>query len=361
VTDAPSPDIIEVSIFGPGKGESVLVHLGRNQWIIVDSCTSPRTRKIPVLEYLERIGVDPSTQVRLVVATHAHDDHFAGISSVLERCESADFVCQGALVEEQFLTLVEMDRRLFPEVRKRALAEYGRAFEIVRERAAARGGMLPLKYAILERVLLDHGDDVKVLALSPSDQAHTRSLQALANAFAAARSSRKVGRIDPNELAIALWVEVGGKRILLGADLLKGPAGCGWGAILQFFNPSTKADVYKVAHHGSANAHHDGIWDQLLVKEPVALPAPYRVGKPVPTPDDRKRVCSLTSKAHITAKPDLPAPSREVRREIANLGPLARNAREPWGEPGQIRARSAPDQVDWDIQLIPPARRLTPA
>lgn len=77
MTDSPGRDLIEVSIFGPGKGESVLVHLGQNQWIIVDSCIAPRTREIPALEYLDQIGVDASTQVRLIVATHAHDDHFA--------------------------------------------------------------------------------------------------------------------------------------------------------------------------------------------------------------------------------------------------------------------------------------------
>lgn len=322
----------------------------------------PRTRTIPALEYLERIGVDPSTQVRLVVATHAHDDHFAGISKVLERCESAYFVCQGALVKEQFLALVEMDERLYPEVRNRALSEYSRIFDIVQERATVRGGIIPLKFAMQERILLEDGDGVKVLALSPSDQAHVRSQEALANAFASAQTSRKSGYIDPNELAIALWIKAGGKSILLGADLLKGPAGCGWGAILDFFRPAAKATVYKVAHHGSENAHLDGIWSQLLIDDPVALLAPYRAGKhPVPGPKDRERICTLTDKAYITAKPDLPAPSKEVRREIAALGPLAQNAREPWGEPGQIRARSGPGQTTWDVQLIPPARQLAPA
>jgi beta-lactamase superfamily II metal-dependent hydrolase len=359
LTDSPGLDVIEVSIFGPGKGESVVAHLGQNEWIIVDSCISSRTHAIPALEYLEQIGVDASTQVRLVVGTHAHDDHFAGLAKVLERCESAYFVCQGALVKEQFLALVEMDKKLYPEVRKRALAEYGRIFDIVQQRAVARGGMIPMKFAGQERVLLDDSNGTRVLALSPSDQAHARSLQALADAFAAAQTSRKGGCIDPNELAIALWIEAGDKTILLGADLLKGPAGCGWGAILDFFRPPAKASVYKVAHHGSANAHHDGIWEQLLVPDPVALLAPYRPGKPVPSPEDRKRICGLSNSAYITAKPDLPAPSREVRREIADLGPLARNAREPWGKPGQVRARSGVGQVDWDIQLISPASRLT--
>jgi beta-lactamase superfamily II metal-dependent hydrolase len=361
LTDAPDRDVIEVSIFGPGKGESILVHLGKDEWVIVDSCINRRTNNIPALEYLDRIGVDASSQVRLVVATHAHDDHFAGISKVLERCTSADFVCQTAMVKEQFLELVEMDRRLAPEVRASALSEYRRAFEIVRERTP-RGGVPPLKLAIQERMLLDDGDGAKVLALSPSDQAHVRSLQVLAGALSAAQSARKIRRIDPNELAIALWVEAGGKAILLGADLLKGPTGCGWDAVLGFFRPPTKASVYKVAHHGSSNAHHDGIWEQLLADGPIALLAPYRAGRsPVPSTDDCKRICSLTSKAFITAKPDLPAPSREVKKAIATVGPLGQNVREVWGEPGHVRARSGPNQVDWDVVLVPPARPLCPA
>lgn len=35
--DLPPPDVIEVSVFGRGSGESVLVHYGDGQWIIVDS------------------------------------------------------------------------------------------------------------------------------------------------------------------------------------------------------------------------------------------------------------------------------------------------------------------------------------
>ena len=362
MTDAPGPDVIEVSIFGPGKGESVLVHLGYGEWIIVDSCVNQRTREIPALAYLDGIGVDVGTQVRLVVATHAHNDHFAGISQMFERCESADFVCQTALVSEQFHALVEMDRRLFPQGRASAFSEYRSVFELIKKRAAARGGVRPIKWAIQQGTLLERGDSVKIVALSPTDEAQARSQQALADAWSAAQSDQKVGHLDPNELAIALWIEAGGKAILLGADLLTGPAGCGWGAVLGFFAPATRASVFKVPHHGSSTAHHDGVWEQLLAEDPIALLAPYRAGvSPVPGPDDRKRICSLTSKAFITAKPDLPKPSKEVRREIADLGPLAHNIREPWGVPGHVRARSGPGMDAWTVETFPPAYRLLAA
>lgn len=204
-----------------------------------------------------------------------------------------------------------MDKRLSQEVRASAFREYRRAFEIVRERRVARGGKLPLQFAVERRLLLETGTGVKVTALSPSDQAHTRSLQALADAFAAAESARKVYRIDPNELAIALWIQAGGKTLLLGADLLRGPTGCGWGAILDFFRPMVKASVYKVAHHGSSNAHHDGIWEQLLEPESVALLAPYRAGRsPVPSPKDRERLWTKSNSTLSTTSIPAGNPSR---------------------------------------------------
>ena len=36
--DPPASDVFEVSIFGPGKGESIVVHIGNGRWIVVDSC-----------------------------------------------------------------------------------------------------------------------------------------------------------------------------------------------------------------------------------------------------------------------------------------------------------------------------------
>lgn len=265
------------------------------------------------------------------------------------------------MVKEQFLALVEMDGQMISEVRASALSEYRRAFEIVQERTP-RGGRIPMKLAIQDRTLLVSAAGTKVLALSPSDQANVRAAQALADALSAARQSRKVGRIDPNELAVALWIETtDGRAILLGADLLKGPAGCGWGAVLGSFRPEVQASVYKVAHHGSVNAHHDGIWEKLLVDDPVALLAPYRAGQyPVPRPSDVARISGLTSQAFITARPDLHRrdQSVELRKEISDLGPLTKNVREAWGQPGHVRARSVPGQKKWDIECYPPAAPL---
>jgi glyoxylase-like metal-dependent hydrolase (beta-lactamase superfamily II) len=97
-TEPPPPDIFEVSLFGPGKGESIVVHLGARRWIVVDSCRDQRSGEVAALKYLRGIGVDLAAEVLAVVATHAHDDHFAGIADIVEACSQAIIVTSQALL-----------------------------------------------------------------------------------------------------------------------------------------------------------------------------------------------------------------------------------------------------------------------
>jgi hypothetical protein len=310
---------------------------------------------------LERIGVDVATSVELVVATHAHDDHFAGIAEVFDKCESAKFVCSRAITATEFAALTQIDRQVLSELKPRAYAEYSKVFEIARTRSGSRPGFRPLKYAYEKRQLLDDDgqNGASVISLSPSDEAYSRSLEALASALPPPGSTRKALLIDPNELAIALWVEVPGKAVALGADLLRGPDGCGWIAVLASFKPALKASVFKVSHHGSVTGHHEDVWNRLLEDSPIALVAPFRGGNVcLPTATDIDRINALTSESFITARPEIPAAPATVRKEAAALGPLARNVREVWGQVGHVRARSQIGDPRWQVDYSAPASRL---
>jgi len=60
-TDAHAPpavDELEVSVFGPGVGECVLVHFGEGEWMVVDSCLDRATSRPAALDYLTELGVD---------------------------------------------------------------------------------------------------------------------------------------------------------------------------------------------------------------------------------------------------------------------------------------------------------------
>jgi beta-lactamase superfamily II metal-dependent hydrolase len=357
-TTPPAPDEVEVSIFGPGKGESIAVHVGGGEWIIVDSCVDQETKEIPVLQYLQGIGVDLSTEVKLVVGTHAHDDHIAGLGEVFAACETATFVCSSALTREEFLRDIKADAQIEQRIRSSIRREYRRIFDVVKTRPTGVG----LKWAIQERKLITRQEStnapaMQVLALSPSDIAVERARGKLAR-LADVDPTRRLSSIDPNELAVALSVVVGDTAVLLGADLKAGPTGCGWGAVLATFTLDPKASVFKVPHHGSENAHHDDVWSQLVTAEVISLLAPFGDGrKPLPSPADVGRLKDLSKAVYCSANPKGPTPSKAVRKTGAALTGLATNVR-TIGYSGQVRARKVCGTADWEVETFKPAMQL---
>ncbi|MFF3710019.1 MBL fold metallo-hydrolase [Streptomyces phaeochromogenes] len=362
-TEPPPRDVFEVSLFGPGKGESVVVHLGGRRWIVVDSCRDQRTRVVAALDYLRGIGADLATEVLAVVATHAHDDHFDGIAEIVESCSAATIVTSHALMNREFLALVEAEREIAGVTNTAAYKEYRRIFEIIEQRRKETG-KVPGRRAEENKVLLDlPALDItpaaKVTALSPSEYGVTRAQQALARNQLYAMGERTRRSIyDPNEASIALWVAAGGVNVLLGADILRGPVGCGWGAVLQNFNPAERATLYKAAHHGSKTSHHDGLWSSLLADSPVVLIAPFRGGNvSLPSDEEVAYFVNRTNKAWITS-PRYPTPNKAFRREAAKLGSMAKNPRDPYGMIGHLRARIPLSGGVWKVENFAPAAQL---
>jgi Metallo-beta-lactamase superfamily len=373
----PAPDVIEVSIFGPGRGECCLLHIGEGEWVIVDSCLNARTGANPALEYLGNLGVSPDA-VKMIVATHAHDDHFAGIASVVAACTKAEFVASTATTHEEFFALVEFDEDISRLIRPSSYSEYRRINEILMARRAASGrrGKIARTWAMADRPIYrrssDNGTQALITALSPSDEAVTRAKASLARLLPTSHAAgdgqppagpprRRLPPEDPNHFAVALWVLVEDIAVLLGADLLRGPGiGGGWNAVLaSAHRPGGRAEVFKVPHHGSPNAHHDDVWKELVVDNAIAILAPYRRGStPRPAPEDAARICSLTNRAYATASSRSPSPPARVRKARASLEGVARKVREPDGTPGQVRARRGVSDPDWTIELFGHAMEL---
>ena len=105
----PKPDEIEVSIFGPGFGESIAVHFGGGRWGVIDSCMNRGKNRSAALVYFDEIGVIPETQIDLIVASHWHDDHIAGIDQIVSESKSAEFWCSESFLRcQEFLALFEL-------------------------------------------------------------------------------------------------------------------------------------------------------------------------------------------------------------------------------------------------------------
>lgn len=355
----PGPDEVEVSIFGPGKGESILVHLGNGDWMVVDSCIDQVDRQHPVLRYLSEISVDVSTQVKVIVLTHAHDDHIAGASELARAASSAALVTSSALTAPEFFAQVEADANIERQVRPKVREEYRRFLSLAGPPPKRRITRAVEKLEIWHRKSNDASPAARVVALSPSHHAVTRALSYLAQGTAKVEDRRRLSDADPNEFALALWVEVGQSRMLLGADLTAGPAGCGWRAVMEWFEPDSQATYFKVPHHGAPNAHHPPVWSELLKEKPVATLAPYRAGRTKrPAPGDIDRICALAGAAFTTADPAAITPSKQVKRVRAALGDVGRNVRDVWGRSGQVRARRRAEDSTWRVETFKPAFQL---
>lgn len=360
----PDVDELEVSIFGPGRGESILVHVGNGQWISIDSCINRRDDTAPALDYLARLGVAVETEIILVVATHAHDDHTAGISRIYAAAESARLVTSAAFTSTEFFASLVADEDIEAQLNQSVRSE----FRSVLAEARKRGGReeRPIIRASAQRDLLGgpraawpDGPPLRIIALSPSETAIDRSHVAVATGAAKADERRRLSAPDPNEYSVAIWIEVGDIALLFGADLLTGPGGCGWLAVASDHHPRGRASVFKVPHHGSRNAHHEETWNRFVSDEVVSLLTPFRMGsRSIPTDEDIDRIVSRSRQTLITAKPRQPAPSREVKLAKAALPSLARNVRESDGLPGHIQARLRNGSSRWQIALGDPAFQL---
>ncbi|WP_380169395.1 MBL fold metallo-hydrolase [Jannaschia sp. R86511] len=354
--EPPAADEMEVSIFGPGKGEAVAVHVQDGRWLTVDSCrTSDGT--LPVQAYLAALKVDIASQVDYVVATHAHDDHMAGIADFFSLCASAAFVTPAATTDREFTSLLATDEAVKRRTGTSVREEFRRVFDVARDqrRRITRASEMTRLYDINASVRLA---DASVMTLSPSDAASQRALEVLAQTHAQLGEYIRPDGLDLNSLSIALWVETPAAAVLLGGDLLKGPTGCGWRRIIDFLEPENAASLIKVPHHGSENADLPAAWTQLLAPLPVSLLTPYRAGvSPIPKPGDLERIAAKSSQVAVTAKTSPPTLNRRQRMLAGDLATLGSNIRNAGGKIGQVQARRRPGESAWRVAVQSPAYR----
>ena len=345
----PGPEEIEIALLGPGYGESILVHMGGGEWMIVDSCTG-RDGEPAALDYLNRINAKPHTAVKVIVATHWHDDHTRGMARLVQKCTSARFCCAGALRDKDLLEVVEGLGAKTGFRIGNGIGEIRAIFSQLGERRVQ-----PI-WATASRCLFRRSNCV-VWSLSPTDDVFERFLRSVGSLIATQEvSPRRMSPPSPNQLSVVLWVECKNATMLLGADLERN----GWTAIVrEQTRPQGRASVLKVPHHGSLSADVPEVWERMLEAEPLAILAPWRRGaRTLPTPEDVARVLSRTADAYASAKPRQSATSRDESLALTPLGTNVR-LRSKRGPTGLVRLRRKHDEKAWRVDLFGSACHLS--
>ena len=150
--------------------------------------------------------------------------------------------------------------------------------------------------------------NTKMVALTPSPVSTTEAITQLAGGIPKAGFSnhklRKnvIGKENIN--AVAIWFGFGNWSALLGSDLeLSADDNKSWKSIFksQIYQQLSlsKSLLYKVAHHGSSNGHHNDIYTQLLSNNPIAIATAYTPSK-LPKRTDIERIKNHCSELTVT-------------------------------------------------------------
>ena len=348
----PGKGEFELTLLGPGYGESIVIHAGGGVWVLVDSCVD--TDGMPrALRYLESIGVDPAETVDLIVATHWHDDHIRGIAKLVEVCKEAAFCCASVLLRKEFLTVVGA-------LESRSLTVFGSGLKemhgvVSRLRQVASEPTL----ALANRRIFVQGA-CEIWSLSPNDSTFQTFLRSIGGLVTGeGQSKTRILDLSPNQVAVALWVKVDDVTVLLGSDLEKRR----WIEILQSAErPTGKSSVFKVPHHGSKSAHAPEVWERMLDPDPFAVLTPWRGGgRALPNQRDVQRILSCTTNAYATARIGsstraLVSRSSMVRRTIRESGVKLRRIAM---SPGAVRLRRPlGSRTGWKVETFGAACHL---
>lgn len=303
-------DLFQVVVFGTGFGECTLVHIGNNEWIVVDSCLDPITKTPCALNYLAELSVKPAESIRLVVATHWDSDHIEGLKEIISASPKSEFVMSKALQKNEFLLFIFA----LPEIEglpQKATKEFSEIFEFYRERKQSGRVMGPITFASENQHLIRDEIEIngvlvqrEIIALSPSTVAQVKGLEGLAslmsNELLPVRNLRK---LNNNHTSIVLWVKVGDINVLLGADLEElGVQDDGWQRIVNNgkFPPNHKCEIFKIPHHGSKNAHHEGIWPKLIGNRNLSVVTSFKRGSiDLPSENDLRRLTEFSGNTYL--------------------------------------------------------------
>ncbi len=349
----PASDQIEVTLFGPGYGEAIAVHLGENNWLLVDSCIDPNTGSPAALTYLDCLGVLPE-KVKTIVASHWHDDHVRGIFALAEKYNTAEFQLSAVFTDQEAMYFLAAFSGNATPGQSRGSQEL---FKVMQSRdvvsfVAQRSNILELKLQT---------KTIRVTALSPVHAAIAQSVAHMAQYLPRPSGGSPINHapeLQTNLESITIHIDLGDDAILLGADL-EDHNKLGWSAVVEdaWCKQRLQATAYKVAHHGSVSGDSPVIWASLLRPEPVACLTPFSLGAHrLPTDDDRERIRSKTPHRYISSgssrRPEMD------RTQLKRLQDICRNLTRVNSGFGAVRLRKKQGEMSWGVECFGTAQAL---
>jgi beta-lactamase superfamily II metal-dependent hydrolase len=310
----PDDNEIEISIFGTGSGECLAVHIGSGKWILIDSCYLSKNKSPLNINYLESLGLNLRSSIKLIICTHWHDDHTRGLSEIFDAID-APIVLSVALQQIEFLRLATMYQALrVPTSFSSGVYELSKIFESKQKNPSKK-----IIFAInnMRKIVeISEGNHAILEFLSPSDEDVAEAIKNFSALIPLNKECTKTIPAINNDSCIVTLINILSDSILCGADKeCSNSAEKGWGIIFRNFISQgyRKSSVYKIAHHGSKNGDHECIWRGILNENPIAILTPFLRSR-LPRETDIERINKNTINAYSTG-PKRPSKSALLPEE----------------------------------------------
>lgn len=331
----PAIDELEVTLIGAGSsaGESVVVHLANNKWMIIDSCRAGG--KVLPLYYLDKIDVNLE-DVLFVVCTHWHSDHVKGLTDVINSCPNARLVMPAFSDKKKvFETLFKGSISNQSPIAK----ELHGCLKVIRQREGKLKRPMYLGPRDDIKTVVCNGVNVDLRSFSPSDHART-----LYNDMLARSTFEEMADTDleSNMCSSVLDITTNNKQlsVLLGADLecnradknnLNCKTSCkdcsemGWCNIImesEKYQERVKYNYIKASHHSSVNGYCPELMDNKVDKEnTIVTTTVFENGAGVRLPQAimLQQYLSVVDNYFITARQPKPIVVKDEKTEIEDM------------------------------------------
>lgn len=248
---------IHVFVFGGSTGESIAVALPDRGWVLVDGCKVQigEEEAFPSLDLYERLRSGPEDRIELLAWTHPHNDHYLGIRETIERHLPLRVGMAMVVAPAPGSARKEMEALGNHPYLPSDLAlqdVFSRVLSTI-ERVRFHWEEYPdSRYFLSSAVEVIALREVRIAACSPE-------LESLREFFnQPIPSLSKTIKSRANEFSTVLAIQFAHTQIILGADLPFSVGGRpiphGWTMVARAFPESSKHKMFKVSHHGSAEA-----------------------------------------------------------------------------------------------------------
>jgi len=293
------PDLLYLFVFGPGFGESIVLRVPPDEWIVVDSLRH-QTKLEDANPALQLLTAHDAT-VAAIALTHRHRDHAHGLYQLLDRRRQGSPVGR----TDVFATPDEGWRG---SQDASFVLDTGTVASLLNRIDHIWINDPPSKWMLVEGATRTVGE-ATIEVLSPP-----------------ANSQPRKG--DLNRLSSAMLVRWHECQILLGADL----SVPGWRAVAKGVPPATgfaTSQALKVAHHGSKSAQHATAIGVPPPRDRACVATPFNRGRQLPSYADDHGV-DLLLRTHlavgVTAAPaharGAATPRRKMQPQREQFGAL---------------------------------------